>query len=177
MYFRYVNFHKRLVMSKNDISPKNQEIRVDIPSLGICTLLPINTLPPSLRSYDRLRTTATELGLFEFSELTHPQKQIIFKSVATAISNKKKDLGAETGVDIIFSGAHPSYAILDLFEPDLPMVQCVTVLQLYYEPSESYFLEPRHRGVVECMFEELSVSAVLTVENEDLVYGLFLGEL
>lgn len=167
-------------METRKASLQNQPILVDILSLGKCTLLPITTLPPEMRTYEHLTATATGLDLIEFGELNHEQRQAIFKSVVLEISKTKKDLCAKTSVDVIFSGVHASHPLIDLSNPNLPMVPCVTVLQIYFGLPEDSFFEDEGTGkadTVDYMFEELSISAKLTVEFEDLVYGLFLGEL
>jgi hypothetical protein len=57
-----------------------------IPSLGECTLLPLNNFPEILCTYEKILLTARELELKELPSLDHSKVQDIFKAVAQTLT-------------------------------------------------------------------------------------------
>ena len=74
---------------------------VAIPSLGDCTLLPLNQLPANYRTYEKLAANARILGLKELEPLSHDQEQEVFKVLALHIADN---------ATIWISGTRQSYS-------------------------------------------------------------------
>lgn len=94
---------------------------IDLPTFGRCTMIPLSTLPPPMRSYALMRETAKELGLREFEDLSHKEIQEISRAVALHF----RDEGS------IFL-AHVVEAYPEIFTEvtDQKMEQCVTIIEL-----------------------------------------------
>lgn len=155
------------------------EVRVasiDIPSLGMCTLLPCNNelIPPRMRTYVEIEGFASTILLAPLPELTHSQFQEIFRSLSIFFSEGEVLAGAELGV--ILSGTHHSFVSIDTDSEAQDTEDCVTLLdfsswnrkgkEITNRPFANYF---------EMVRDEVPAGENFDVTNRNILYCLFLG--
>ncbi len=147
---------------------------VTIPSLGECTLLPVIIMPEALRTYEKIRTTATELDLKEFYDLSRSQLSHIFNALTYKISER----GVETseGVTVNISGSCDAYPMIDIGDMHQKMMECVLSMDFFFWQN-AYLLDSGELagGPVEVGYSEVSVNGHISVLDGDSVYCLFKG--
>ncbi len=155
------------------------EVRIatlDIPSIGMCTLLPCNYvhMPDEMRTYEKIEKLASAISLTALPELSHAQTQQIFGALSFFFS--EEEVAARIGLGVVLSGIHFSFVSIDTSSESLCMEQCVTLLdfstwnkkgkKLTNRPFANYFEMDR---------DEIPVNEHFSVTNRNIVYCLFLG--
>jgi len=132
---------------------------VEIPSLGVCTLLSLRVLPPHLWCYRNLLETAQLLGLKELPKQLDERVLVhIYLGLATT-----------TGASSIWiSGVHDGYHTINITLPEKdqrpePCITCFELTQL-----EKNFVEMS--GV-----RQLPIDELWHLEPGEVCYTLFSG--
>ena len=137
---------------------------VTVATFGECTLLPLDSLPEKLRTYEKLLLTAHELELKELPQLTHSELQETFKALVHKLA--PLHTGITTGVSVWISGTHLSYPFIDTENMNQEKEMCISVMELF-------FLD--HTRPMDMYLAEILVHEEREIEGDDVVYCLFVG--
>lgn len=151
-----------------------QSLIVTIPFLGECTLLPVDILPHALRTYEKIHTTARELDLKEFDELSKPELQEIFKALAFKISER----GVETteSVTVMISGTYDAYPLIDIGDKNQKMKKCVLSMDFFFwQEARLSDAGVLIGGPVDRDYTDVPIDEYIPTLDGDSTYCLFRG--
>lgn len=155
---------------------QTKPLSIRIEPFGECTLLPLELLPKTRRSYEKLQEVA--LTLFDLQELPGLSHDEIQEAVMT-ITRLLTQYGQPVtfGATIWISWLHLSCPMINIKNKVQEKVLCVTSVELLFlEDEEDEDLLPDDQVIeVQVMYEELQPNNIRKIEDADIVYGLFLG--
>ena len=153
---------------------QSEILTITIPSLGECTLLPVDTLPEAFRTYEKLHTTAKELDLKEFDNLSRFEINSILKVLASKISER----GVKTteSVSVLISGSHDAYSLIDIGDEHQKMSTCVLSIDFFFwQEAELSDTGVLIGGPVDFQCNEIPIDQYIPILDGDSVYCLFRG--
>jgi hypothetical protein len=120
---------------------QTKPLSIRIEPFGECTLLPLELVPTSKKTYEKLREmTITLFDLQELPKLTPEQIQDTVKIIVHKLTKYGESI--TFGVIVWISGTHLSYPVINISNLKQEKEPCVTAVELYFWDEGAVLKKP-----------------------------------